>query len=172
MDFTLRPWREEDIASVARYANNEKIAKNLRNVFPYPYTLQDAADYVRACIQADEAAQCCRAIVVDGEAVGSIGAFLGDDVYCKSAELGYWLGEPFWRRGIMSSAVRQLCDEVFADYDVVRIHAEPYADNAGSRRVLERAGFRLEGIKCRSVYKNGVFHDSCMYALLKALRGF
>ena len=100
-DFTLRPWREADAASIARYADNAKIAANLRDVFPCPYAPQDAATFVESCIRQEGRGQMCRAIEVYGEAAGSIGLFLGSDVYRRSAELGYWLGEPFWGRGIM-----------------------------------------------------------------------
>lgn len=167
MDFELRNWRESDAQAVARYANNPKIAANLRDVFPYPYTVDDAEQYVRACMQGDVARECTRAIVVDGDAVGSIGVFLKDDVYCKSGEIGYWLAEPCWGNGIMSRAIAQICDRVFAHYDIVRIFAEPYAHNMASRRALEKAGFQLEGYLAKSVYKNGELFDSCIYALLK-----
>ncbi|WP_040197575.1 GNAT family N-acetyltransferase [Candidatus Soleaferrea massiliensis] len=167
MDFILRRWKEEDIESVARFANNPRIAENLRDAFPYPYTIQDARMYVRSCVEEDETRQCCRAIEADGKAVGSIGIFLKEDVYRRSAELGYWLAEPYWNKGIMSAAVKQLCDEAFRKYDIVRIFAEPYAHNAGSRKVLEHAGFILEGILKNSVCKYGKMFDSCIYALCK-----
>lgn len=167
MDYELRKWREEDVPSIALYANNKKIADNLRNVFPFPYTLDDAKEYVTMCIGGNKAWQCVRAIVVNGEAVGSIGLFLKDDVYCKSAELGYWLGEPFWGHGIMSDAISGLCGLAFSQYDIVRIFAEPYAYNIGSRRALEKAGFQLEALLKKSVYKNGTFFDSCIYSLVR-----
>ena len=166
-DFTLRPWREADAASIARYADNAKIAANLRDVFPCPYAPQDAATFVENCIRQEGRGQMCRAIEVDGEAAGSIGLFLGSDVYRRSAELGYWLGEPFWGRGIMTAAVETMCREGFAAWDIVRIHAEAFARNAASRRVLEKAGFALEGTLRRSVYKNGEMLDSCIYALVR-----
>lgn len=167
MDFLLREWRPEDAISVARCADNEKIARNLRDVFPCPYTLQDASDYINSCIAADENRQLCRAIAVNGEAAGSIGLFLGGDVYRKSAELGYWLAEDYWGRGVMTAAVKQLCAEAFSRWDIARIYAEPFARNTGSRRVLEKAGFTLEGIMKKGVYKNGALEDYCMYALLR-----
>lgn len=111
--------------------------------------------------------QMCRAIVADGKAVGSISLVLGSDVYRRSAELGYWLGRPFWRRGIMTAAVREMCALGFETWEILRIHAEPYAGNAGSRGVLEKAGFTLEGILRNSVCKNGEILDSCVYAKLK-----
>lgn len=153
--------------SIAEYANNKKIADKLHNAFPYPYRLKDAEEHINACISADESKVILRAIDIDGIAVGSIGIFLKDDVYCKSAELGYWLGEPFWGKGIMTQAVKQICKMAFEKYDIVRIFAEPYADNTASRRVLEKAGFRLEGILRKSVYKKGQIMDSCIYALIK-----
>lgn len=141
MEFTLRKWQESDIDSVARYADNPAIAANLRDAFPSPYRYQDAEDYVLSCIAGDEDRQLCRAIEVEGEAVGSIGLFLQDDVYCKSAELGYWLAESFWNCGIMSRAIAEICQIAFHSYDIVRIFAEPFATNLGSRRVLEKMGF-------------------------------
>ena len=163
----LRPWRLPDAADVARYADNRKIAANLRDVFPWPYNRQDAVDFVESCVRNEGRGQLCRAIEVDGAAVGSIGLFLGKDVYRRSAEIGYWLAEPFWGRGIMTAAVTAMCREGFAAWDIVRIHAEPYARNLASRRVLEKAGFTLEGTLRRSVFKNGEMLDSCIYALLR-----
>ena len=167
MNFTLRPWREEDASAIVPYADDLLVAQNLRDVFPNPYTLADAEGYVRACVEREGQGQLCRAIVMDGAAVGSIGLFLGNDVYRKSAELGYWLGRPFWRQGIMTAAVKEMCALGFGAWDIVRIHAEPYARNVGSRGVLEKAGFALEGIQRKSVFKNGEFLDSCIYARLR-----
>lgn len=167
MDFTLRPWRKSDAPAIVPYADDPLVARNLRDVFPNPYTLSDAECYVNSCVEREGQGQLCRAVVVDGRAVGSIGLFLGEDVYRKSAELGYWLGRPFWRRGIMTAAVRQICEEGFRRWEIERIYAEPYASNAGSRGVLEKAGFALEGILRRSVYKNGELLDSCIYGKLR-----
>lgn len=166
-EFELKKWQMEDVKDVAHYANNERIAANLRNVFPYPYTLEDAEDYVRSCVENTEERQICRAIVVDGKVVGSIGVFCGSDVYERSAEMGYWLAEEFWGQGIMTEAAKRICTQAFEQFDIVRIFAEPYAYNTGSRRVLEKAGFSLEGIMKNGVYKNGKLCDYCMYALIK-----
>ncbi len=167
MGFELRKWTIEDVASVARHANNEKIACNLRDGFPFPYTENDAKYYIESCIYNSEERQLCRAISVGGMAVGSIGIFLGNDVYQKSAELGYWLAEEHWNKGIMSTAVKQLCSDAFEKFDIFRIFAEPFAHNIGSRRVLENVGFTLEGTMKNGVYKRGQVCDYCMYALLK-----
>jgi ribosomal-protein-alanine N-acetyltransferase len=153
MDFELRKWRPEDAESAARYADNKHIADNLRDAFPFPYTLQDAENYIKCWTSDDETKRLCRAVCVDGKAVGSIGVFPGGDVYRKSAELGYWLGEEFWNRGIMTAAVKQICKEAFERFDIVRIYAEPYAHNLGSRKVLEKAGFSLEGVMKNGAYK-------------------
>ena len=167
MDFTLRAWEVEDAEGIVPLADNPLVAQNLRDVFPHPYTLRDAEGFIRACRERKGQGQLCRAITVDGKAVGSVALFLGNDVYRKSAELGYWLGQPFWRQGVMSAAVRQLCAEGFRTWDIVRIYAEPFAANTGSRRVLERAGFTLEGVLRKSVFKNGVLLDSCIYGKLR-----
>lgn len=167
MEFQLRSWRREDAEDVAFFADNERIAQNLRDVFPHPYTLADARGYVDSCVEGDETRQLCRAIECGGRAVGSIGLFRGEDVYRKSAELGYWLGRAFWGRGVMTRAARLICSEGFRTWDVARIYAEPYAVNTGSRRVLEKAGFTLEGTLRNSVFKNGRLMDSCIYGLLR-----
>ncbi len=167
MEFKLEKWKEEYIKDIAECANNINIANNLRNVFPFPYTYEDAECYVKMCIENEGNEQLCRAIVVDGKAVGSVGIFVKNDVYCKSAELGYWLAEECWKNGIMSNAVSQICKLAFETFDICRIFAEPYSYNKGSRAVLEKNGFELEGIMKNGVYKNGKLLDYCMYALLK-----
>ena len=165
--FILRPWLRTDAESIAAAANNPRIAANLRNVFPSPYSLADAERFVGDCISQGEARQLTRAIVIDGRAAGSIGVFVRDDVYEKSAELGYWLAEDFWGRGVMTEAVRQICREAFDRFDILRIFAEPFAENRGSRRVLEKAGFICEGTMRSGVFKNGRVLSYCMYALLR-----
>ena len=171
MNFILRPWRREDVEDVLRYANNDKIARNLRNIFPYPYIRTDAETFIESCIAADETRQMFRAIEAEGRAVGSIALSRGGDVYARTAELGYWLAEEFWGQGIMTQAVRQICEEGFELWDdLVRVYAEPFAHNTASRRVLEKAGFTLEGVLRQSVFKRNEVCDSCMYALLRKER--
>jgi ribosomal-protein-alanine N-acetyltransferase len=122
---------------------------------------------MKSSLDINHGAQYVRAIEIEGEASGSKGVFFKDDVYSKSAEIGYWLGEPFWNRGIVTEAIKRMCAHTFKNYDIVRIFAEPFAHNSGSRRALEKAGFSLEGILKNSVYKNGYIFDSCMYALIE-----
>lgn len=167
MDFILREWEIEDAISIAKHANNKKIADNLRDAFPYPYTLSNAKEYISFCINTDSKKNILRAITIDGVAVGSIGVFGKDDVYRKSAELGYWLAEDFWNKGIITRAIKQITDIAFNELDIVRIFAEPYFNNIGSRRVLEKSGFELEGILRKSVYKNNIYLDSYIYSIIK-----
>ncbi|MCI8480443.1 MAG: GNAT family N-acetyltransferase [Oscillibacter sp.] len=167
LSFTLRPWRPEDAAAIVPYADDPLVAENLRDVFPNPYRLQDAEAYVRCCVEQEGQGQLCRAIVIDGSPCGSIGLFRGTDVYQKNAELGYWLGRPYWGRGVITGAVKAICREGFAAWDIARIYAEPYDRNLGSRRVLEKAGFTLEGTLRSSVWKQGQLLDSRIYSLLR-----
>ena len=181
-EFVLRTWKPEDAESLARAANNPHIARNLRNVFPNPYTLEDAIWFINDClsnggtlgnrasndgISGEGKKQFNYAIEVDGKAAGGIGITVKEDVYEKSAELGYWLAKEHWRQGIMSRAVVKICKEAFETLDIVRIFAEPCADNAGSRGVLEKAGFTCEGTMRDGVYKNGEIHSYCMYSVLR-----
>ena len=165
--FCLRPWRKTDAVSLVCYADDPGIAANLRDVFPSPYTRPDADNFIRDCLEREGRDQLSRTVVIGGQAVGCITVTRGQDVYRRCGELGYWLGRPFWGRGVMTAAVRQICREAFAAFDLVRIQAEVYAPNKASRRVLEKAGFTLEGTLRQSVCKNGEMLDSCIYALLK-----
>ena len=167
MDFILREWEIEDAISVAKYANNKNIAYNLRDGFPHPYTILDAEKFICFGINHDKNKNIMKAIVVDSVAVGSIGVFGKDDVYRKSAELGYWLAEDFWNKGIITRAIKKITDIAFNELDIIRIFAEPYFNNIGSKRVLEKSGFELEGILRKSVYKNNLYLDSCIYSIIK-----
>lgn len=167
-EISFRQWKKEDAAALAKAADNPHIAENLRNVFPSPYTLADAQWFIHDCIAHEqEEGQLLRAVLLDGEAVGSISVCRGSDVYEKSAELGYWLAESEWRQGIMTQAVRLICREAFQTMEIVRIFAEPFAHNTGSRRVLEKAGFTYEGTMRDGVFKNGQICSYCMYSLLR-----
>ena len=167
MEFQLRPWRLEDAKDLAKAADNPKIAANLRNVFPHPYTLKDANWFINDCISKGDSRQLVRAIEVEGKAAGCISVTLLGDVYEKSAELGYWLSEEYWRQGIVSEAVQIICREAFQTFDIIRIFAEPFAYNAGSRGVLEKAGFTYEGTMRNGIYKNGQVHSYCIYSILR-----
>lgn len=118
-------------------------------------------------LAADRNAVFAYAVCVDGKAVGSIGAFRQENIHFRTAELGYYLSEECWGMGIMTEAVRQLCEKIFSKTNIIRIFAEPFSHNIGSRKVLEKAGFQLEGILKNYVSKDGKIYDAAMYALTK-----
>ena len=161
----LRLWTIEDAVAIQRYANNRNIWINLRDMFPHPYSLENAHAFLGFVLK--EKPTTTFAIATDAEAIGCIGLRLGDDVHRKTAELGYWLGEPFWGRGIMSEAVQEFTRWAFGAFGLQRIYAQPFADNAGSARVLEKAGFVCEGRLRSNVFKDGKVLDSLLYALVR-----
>lgn len=165
--FILRPWRSEDASALAAAADNPKIAANLRNSFPSPYTPADAERFIRDCVARGEERRLVRAIIIEGTAAGSVGVFVKDDVYEKTAELGYWLAEEHWGRGVMTEAVRRICREAFARFAILRVFAEPFDSNLGSRHVLEKAGFTYEGTMRCGVFKNGRVLSYRVYSLLR-----
>ena len=167
MNCVIRKWRLEDKAALSRNLNNINILDNLRDGLPFPYTEQDAEDYIRAMLLADPDKCFAFAVTLNDEAIGSIGVFRGENIHSRTAELGYYLGEPYWGHGYATGAVKQACEYVFEHSDIIRIYAEPFARNAASCRVLEKAGFRLEGVLRRNAVKNGITEDMKMYALLK-----
>ncbi|MCE1252870.1 MAG: GNAT family N-acetyltransferase [Anaerolineae bacterium] len=161
----LRPWAVTDAQAIVKYGNNRKVWANLRDGFPSPYTPQAAQAFLAKMEQ--QSPRTFLAIVTPDEAVGGIGISINQDVHRFTAELGYWLGEPFWGRGWMSEAVKLFCEAAFVEFGLNRIYAEPYAVNKGSTRVLEKAGFELEGLMRANVFKDGRVLDQFMYALVK-----
>ena len=143
MNCTIRPWRMSDAMDLAAALSDPAILNNLRDGLPYPYTEKDAEDYITAMLCADKSAVFAYAICLEDRAVGSIGAFRQSNIHFRTAELGYYLAREYWGRGIVTEAVRQLCERVFAQTDILRIYAEPFSDNVGSRRVLDMALYAL-----------------------------
>ncbi len=164
MDFRLRPWKIEDVDSLVKYANNLNISKNLQDRFPSPYTLEDAYDFIGMNIAKGEPTEIF-AIEVNGEAAGGIGLHQQADIQIKNAEMGYWLGEPYWGNGIMTRAIQQMVDYGFETFDITRIFARPFGTNLASQRVLEKAGFILEGRFEKTLFKNGEYLDELFYAV-------
>jgi len=158
----LRPWRPADADSVVRHANNLNVAKQLRDRFPHPYTRDNAREFLKAVSGAEP--QTNFAIDVSGEAAGGLGFVPGSDVERFSAEVGYWLGETFWRRGIASEALELFTRYAFEDLRLLRLYALPLADNVASIRVLEKAGFTREGILRASCVKYGEPRDQALFA--------
>ena len=163
----IRKWQLSDAADLAAALSNKKIQNNLRDGLPYPYTEQDAAEYISAMLSADENETFAFAVTKDNKVIGSIGAFRQGNIHRQTAELGYYIAEEYWGRGIMTEAVKQICKYVFSISDIIRIYAEPFAHNTASCRVLEKAGFQYEGTLRKNAVKNGKVIDMKMYSLLK-----
>lgn len=147
----LRDWRPGDEDPLVRYANNRNIWINLHDCFPHPYTLADAEWWIQGPGQASSQTQF--AIVLDGDAIGGIGFELREDVFRRSAEIGYWLGEPFWGRGIATEALRAVTECALKKFDLCRIEAGVFEENRASMRVLEKAGYVCEARLKKSVTK-------------------
>ena len=167
MQCMIREWKIEDAARLAEMLNNRKILNNLRDGLPYPYTEKDAEEYIVSMLAADKTKTFAFAITVDNQVVGSIGVFRCDNIHSRTAEMGYYIGEPYWGRGLGTSAVTQVCQYIFEHTDIIRIFAEPFAYNIGSCRVLEKAGFQFEGLLRSNAVKNGKVIDMKMYSLIK-----
>jgi ribosomal-protein-alanine N-acetyltransferase len=162
---TVRSFRADDAESLAHHANDHEIWINLRDRFPHPYTLADARAWIAHAVSNEEPPSF--AIDVDGEVVGGIGLRLNDDVERISAEIGYWVGRAYWGRGIATDAVRAVTEHAFTTRDLTRVYALPFADNAASIRVLEKAGYVREGLLRRSAIKHGIVRDQLMYATVR-----
>lgn len=161
----IRSWQPGDENNLPRHANNRAIWLNLRDRFPHPYTPDDARQWIDSVIGQEPETNW--AIDVAGEAVGGIGIILHDDIERGTAEVGYWLGETYWGRGITSAALRAVTDHAFGQFGLLRIFAMPFAHNAASARVLEKAGYQYEGTMRRSAIKDGVVLDQLLYACVR-----
>ncbi len=159
----LRPWAAGDEPMLVRHANNYKVWRSLRDGFPHPYTLADAEQWITFTQQ--QSPQTFFAIEVGGEAVGGVGLELQSDIERLSAEIGYWLGEALWGKGIATATVRALSAYGFKELGLTRIFAVPLISSSASIRVLEKAGYIREGVLRRSAIKVGIVLDQVLYAL-------
>ena len=164
---SIRKWELSDARDLSIALSNKKIQDNLRDGLPYPYTEEDGAAFISAMLSEDENDTFAFAITVDDKVIGSIGVFRQRNIHRQTAELGYYIAEEYWGKGIMTEAVKQICEYVFNKSDIIRIFAEPFAYNAASCRVLEKAGFQYEGTLRNNAVKNGKVIDMKMYSLLK-----
>lgn len=164
----IRKWELTDAKDLAAALSNKKVQDNLRDGLPYPYIEQDGKDFISAMLAADENDTFAFAITADGKVIGSIGAFRQGNIHRQTVEVGYYIAEEYWGKGIMTEAVKLLCEYVFSHTDIIRIYAEPFANNIGSQRVLEKAGFQYEGTLRRNAVKNGKVLDMKMYAKVKS----
>jgi len=160
----VRSLRADDAPSLARHANNRKIWLNLRDAFPHPYTDRDGITFIRDSLAMSP--ECRFAIDVGGEAVGCIGFVLHGDVERVSSELGYWLSEEHWGKGITTQAVMAVTAYAIGGHGLTRVYAVPYGWNAASARVLEKSGYTLEGRMRRSAIKDGRVIDQLLYAFV------
>lgn len=167
MEIKIRPWRMTDAKNLTTVINNKKVQDNLRDGLPYPYKEEDAKAYINSMRKAKKGILYAWAITVDNKAVGSIAVFRKDNVHRFTGEIGYFIGEQWWGKGIGTKAVKDACAYIFEHTDIVRIFGIPFAFNAGSCRILEKAGFRLEGTMRKNAYKNGEIVDTELYALIK-----
>ena len=167
MNLSIRKWRIEDKSDLAINLNNLKVLNNLRDGLPYPYTEDDAEDFIQMMLSADPDSTFAFAITLDNKVIGSIGVFRKDNIHSRTAEMGYYIGEPYWGNGYMTNAIKQVCAYVFENTDIIRIFAEPFAHNIASCRALEKAGFQYEGTLKSNAIKCGNVVDMKMYALTR-----
>ena len=167
MKCRIRKWELSDAKDLAAALSNRKVQDNLRDGLPYPYTEQDGKEFISAMLSADENETFAFAITVNNMVIGSIGIFRQGNIHRQTAELGYYIAVEYWGKGIMTEAVKQICEYVFANSDIIRIYAEPFAYNIASCRALEKAGFQYEGTLRSNAVKNGKVIDMKMYSLLK-----
>ena len=163
-EWQIRSFRPGDAAAIAKYANNRRVWLNLRDRFPHPYFREHAEAWITQCLR--QAPETSFAIASAEEAVGGIGLTPQEDVHRHSAEVGYWLGEPFWGRGIATSALRAVTEYAFAEFELVRLYAYVFEWNRASARVLEKAGYTYEGRLRKSAIKDGKSIDQLLYALV------
>jgi len=164
IDFKLRPWLEDDLPCLVKYADNHKISRNMRDGFPHPYTEQSGKAFLEMVEKSNDLILCIEA---NGEAVGSAGIHLKPDIYRKNAEIGYWLAEPYWGKGIISRVIPMMVDKGLENCDIERIYAGVFGSNKASQRVLEKCGFTLEAQLEKAIYKNGKFENEHLYAILR-----
>ena len=159
MNCKIRKWKLTDAKDIAVALSNKKIQDNLRDGLPYPYSEQDGIDFISSMLSANEDETFAFAITLDDKVIGSIGVFRQQNIHRQTAEMGYYIAEEYWGKGIMTDAVKQICEYVFKNSDILRIYAEPFAYNIGSCRVLEKTGFQYEGTLRNNAVKNGKVID-------------
>jgi len=164
-NYCIRSFLKNDANSLCKYANNYKIAKNLKNGFPSPYTIKHAEEWIAFNIT--QQPENNFAIANNKEVIGAIGVKFKDDISIYNPEIGYWLGEPFWNKSIATNAVKAFCNYLFNNFNFNRLTANVFESNESSKKVLEKSGFILEGIERKAVFKENNFLDLYIYGLLK-----
>jgi len=164
MQVTLREWKRSDADALAAIANNKKIWDNVRDLLPFPYTKKDAKEWLELVKKQKTVTTFC--IEVDGNLAGSIGVTLKDDVYKKTAEIGYFIAEEYWGKGAATEAIKQMVSYVQKEFDIVRIYAEVFEFNRASMKALEKNGFYLESIRKKAAFKNNMIVDDYVWVKL------
>lgn len=162
--FILRSFRMSDKEDLVKYGNNKNVSDNLRDRFPYPYTLEGAEWFINSVLSDNEPVKNF-VIEINEEAVGAISFWPGEDVYRLTAEVGYWLGEPFWGRGIMTAVIKKVVNHIFGNFNIKKIIALPFATSKASMKALEKAGFKKEATISKGVIKNGKILDYYIYSI-------
>lgn len=163
MKIRLRPWSMDDLLSLVKYGDNPKIFRNMSDGFPFPYTEAKARIYIEKV--SNDLPLKAFAIDLNGEAIGSIGIHIQSDIHRRNAELGYWIGEPFWGKGVITQAIQDIVRYSFLNFEIDRIFARPFSSNPASHRALEKAGFILEAKFNGTLIKNGEILDEYIYAI-------
>ncbi len=163
---TIRKWQLSDVENLATLANNKEIANNLTDRFPHPYTEEHALNFIKTNIEHNPTQ--VFAIDFEGKAVGGIGIHPLEDIFQKNAELGYWVAQPYWGKGIITRSIEQIVSHTFDNFDIQRIFARPFGRNIGSQKALEKCGFKLEAKFVGTLFKNGVYEDELVYAIRKS----
>ena len=163
----MRQWQISDAEALKNIINNKKILDNLRNGIPYPYTIENAKEFITQTLNAEKGSQYAWAVLANGKMIGNIGVFRKDNIHCRTAEIGYYIAEEYWGMGIMTNVLKNVCKFIFENTDIIRIFAEPFAYNTASCRVLEKTGFALEGVLRQNAVKNGKILDMKMYSIIK-----
>ncbi|MET4083058.1 ribosomal-protein-alanine N-acetyltransferase [Pedobacter sp. UYP30] len=165
MQITLRPFEPRDADALAKYANNYNISKNLTNKFPFPYTKKDAEIFITWALSHNPLQ--VMAIEIDRDVIGSIGIHPLADIYAKSAELGYWIGESFWGKGIATGAIEEMLVYGFEAFDIDRVFARTTQVNLASQSALKKAGFVLEAKLNATIFKNNEYFDELIFGFRK-----
>lgn len=165
MKIELHPWKAENIPSLVFLADNAKLALTMRDHFPYPYTIHDAEHWIHSNLLINPPTNF--AVFADGQFAGGAGVEVKADVHRKSVEIGYWLGEAFWGKGIGSLVIAALVRHVFSNYDVYKIYAEVFSNNPASMRALEKNGFHLEAILKKAIFKNNQLLDAYLWVIFR-----
>ena len=164
-NYCLRSFLYGDVIHLAKHGNNPEIAKNLRDSFPFPYTIEHAKAWVQYVKEHEMDSRF--AITYRDEAIGEIGFVSQPDVHRFSAEIGYWLSQEHWGKGLMTKAVKKTSQYALEQCGIVRLYADVVEQNKASRKLLSNCGYQLEGVFPKHIYKNGQFYDQYVYGLVR-----